>query len=158
MAVLEIIRTVADLRAKTAQFRGAHARELRGEREHQNRVDPGLSQQLEPCLQRRNQFGAGLRTQKAQRVRIKGNCYGLQRAGSGALPEPVKDEPVAEMDAVEIPNAHHRGPQALGNLVELAKNLHVRSRREYATRRKRAECAEGVLGWFRRGTDRATCG
>src|ERR1700678_230874 len=139
------------------EFRGAHARKLRGEREHQYRVDPGLSQQLEPRLQRCNQFGAGLRTQKTQRVRIKCNRYGTQRTHGGALPEPVKNEPMAKMDAVEIPNAHHGGPQALGKTVELAKNLHVRSRREYATRRMRAECAGGVLCWFRRGTDRATC-
>jgi hypothetical protein len=66
------------------EFRGAHAGELRGEGKHQDCVDAGISQQLQPRLQRRNQLGAAFRTQETQRVWIECNRYRPRRSCRGA--------------------------------------------------------------------------
>ncbi len=75
-AFMNLDRAQRIMNNRSDEFRRPHAGELRGERQHQDSVDAGVPQQLESRLQRRNQLGTSLRTQKAQRVRIEGNRYG----------------------------------------------------------------------------------
>ena len=57
------------------ELSGPHARELGVEIQHQDSIYAGFSQELKPCLQGGNEFGAGLRPQKTQRMGIKCNRY-----------------------------------------------------------------------------------
>jgi len=106
------------------EFRGAHAGELGGKRQHQDRIDAGIAQQLQACLERSNEAGAAFRAEETQRMRIKGNRDGTRRPGRGAEPEPFEDELMPEMDAVEVADAHDRTPKVPGNLAEVAEYVH----------------------------------
>ena len=66
------------------EFRCPHARELSGERKHQDSVHARISQQLQPRLQRSNELRACFRPQETQRVGIKGNRYRPRRSRRGA--------------------------------------------------------------------------
>src|SRR5882757_11433208 len=110
---------------RSDKLRSPHTGKFRGKGKHQNRIDPGISQQLQFRLQRRNQLGTSLRAQKTQRMWIERNRNRPQRSRRGALPELLQNELVPNMDAIEVADAHDRGSQAAGYLAGIAKNLHV---------------------------------
>ena len=102
----------------------SHQRKIAPERQEQHRVQAAGLEQAQFFRSRGDQLKPGVRPQNAHRMRLEGHRHRL----GPLLPRPLDDlfehAAMGAMDAVKVPNAHQRRPEAGGNVLEFVEDMH----------------------------------
>src|SRR5579864_3642353 len=131
MTKVKIIAFVHFLRVQPAGkniarklFRRGHGK-ITGKRNFQQRVQSSLGQQCFLLRQRRNQTWRHVRTQNAERMRLKGHRNGLAMVLSCALGHFFQNAQVPAMDPIKIPYAQNRWSKICGHFFQRAEYSHA---------------------------------
>src|SRR6476469_5370954 len=99
---------------------------------YQQRVQPGLGQQGFFLRQRRNQPRRHVRTQNAERMRLKRNRHGLAMVQAGTLGNFLQHAQVTAMDTIKISYADNRGSKICRHFLKRAEYPHAISNSSFS--------------------------